>query len=292
LTDVLSASWDIECDDSQTSQRAIVDATELIFQTAAAAGVTVSIAAGDQGSSGCASREPPFEPSHLAISYPGSSPWVTSVGGTNLELHPDDTIRDVRVWNDWSLQLDQALPHQGCVTPPCRLVPVWAGAGGESLLFPRPAWQDGPGVPPGSSRLVPDVAFLADIYPGTAMRFQGAWRGGNGTSQAAPIFAALTILLNEHNARLGRPRTGFANPLLYDLAARRPEPFFDVVEGDNVIGDQEMLFDVDCCSAGPDYDLASGWGSLLLDRAVAALANRTIAAPGTRRLPGRLRHTR
>jgi kumamolisin len=135
---------------------------------------------------------------------------------------------------------------------------------------------------------VPDVAFLADVYPATLLHFQGGWLGGgNGTSQAAPIFAAMVLLLNESAASAGRPRTGFAPPLLYHLGRTAPDAFHDVVRGDNIIGDNEQRFDVDCCFAGEGYDLTSGWGSLLLDRALVAIEARTrLIAIGPRaRLP-------
>lgn len=283
LTDVVSTSWGLECEQSGMVDP-VVDTLETIFQTAAAAGVTLSMAAGDQGSSGCASRNPPFQPSDLAIGYPMSSPWVTAVGGTSLELRDDNSIHDARVWNDWALQLEQAIPQQGCASPPCRPLPVWAGSGGESASFARPSWQTGATVAESTGRLVPDVAFLADVYPGVAMYFDGKWDAGNGTSQAAPIFASLALLMNESNARAGRPRIGFASPLIYRLAARAPGAFFDVVEGDNVIGDQEMQFAVDCCTASEGYDLASGWGSLFLDETLRALASRSIGETRRRAL--------
>src|SRR5690606_1701242 len=132
----------------------------------------------------------------------------------------------------------------------------------------------------------PDVAFIADIYPGVAFHYRDHWSVGNGTSQAAPIFAGLVLVLNESNERRGRPRVGFANPLLYELAATSPNAFFDVVEGDNVVGDQHERFPVDCCFAGPGFDAASGWGSLLLDEAIAALADHPIRPRGAKRVPG------
>lgn len=274
LTDVISVSYGIDCEPTiaggGAQGAAYVAALDAILQTAGAAGVTVAAGAGDQGSSACASRTPPFQPSELALLYPGSSAWLTSVGGTNVVLEPDNEIQSIGVWNDWPLQLDQAIPHLACDAPPCRPAPIWAGGGGQSILYDRPKWQVGRGVDLSAGRQVPDLAFLADIYPGTAIYYDGQWTSGNGTSQATPIFAAITLLLNEHNASKRRPPIGFANPLLYTLA-RRPSVFVDVVVGENVVGDQEERFAVDCCFAKPGFDMASGWGSLLVDRAVAAL---------------------
>jgi subtilase family serine protease len=279
LTDVISVSWTIACEHFLPHE-SLIHVLESIFQTAAAAGVTVAIALGDQGSTACVPRSPPYDDAFLSVGYPGSSPWVTSVGATNLVLQPDNTIRDVQVWNDWPLALDRPLSDVECDTPPCRVAPVWGGGGGESVVFDRPHWQAGRGVDPVGSRQVPDLAFLGDIYPATLIHVRGDWSGeGNGTSQATPIFAAITLLLNEGAANAGRPRLGFANPLLYRLAARASRAYVDVVEGDNIVGDNEDRFDVDCCYAGPGYDKASGWGSLLLDRALDALEPAVSIAP-------------
>jgi kumamolisin len=280
LPDVISSSWFLACE-PELFRGPVFEATETIFETAAAAGVTVVFSSGDQGSSACTSRQVPYDDRARAVEYPGSSPWVTSVGGTNLVLNADNSIQDAQVWNDWPLQLDR--PLSNCATPPCRPNPVWAGTGGESILFPRPSWQKGVGVDLGGMRQVPDVSFLGDIYPATLLHYRGVWSGqGNGTSQAAPIFAALTLALNEAGAENRRPRIGFANPLLYLLAAAEPTTFFDVVEGDNVIGDNAAQFPVDCCAATPGYDKASGLGSLLLDRAVPALKRRLASLTGPR----------
>lgn len=286
LIDVLSSSWSFGCERTLGAPNGIVAVTEAILQTAAAAGVTVAAAAGDQGSSGCTSRRPPYADRALALEYPGSSPWVTSVGATHLTLAPDNQIAEIGVWNDWPLQLDRALPGVECSTPPCRPNPVWSGAGGKSIFFDRPSWQKGYGVDTVDSRQAPDIAFLGDIYPATLLHFQGVWIGeGNGTSQATPIFASITLAFNEFAARSRRPRLGFASPLLYSLAALDPTSFVDVVEGDNVIGDNEKQFSVDCCFAAPGYDLASGWGSLLLDHALATLSPALLPIVPANRLP-------
>jgi kumamolisin len=281
LPDAVSSSWGFACE-PELQPVEFVDAMEALFQTAAVAGVTIVAAAGDQGSSECTSRQPPYADRQLAVAYPGSSPWVVSLGATSLQLAPDNEIVDVRVWNDWPLQLDVALPPAACATPPCRPAPVWAGAGGRSVVFDRPPWQRGDGVDPDGPRQVPDVALLGDLYPGTAIAFQGGWITGNGTSQAAPIFAAMTLLLNESAVEGGRSRIGFAAPLLYALAAREPASLIDVVDGDNVIGDNAERFAVDCCFAGPGYDLASGLGTPLVDRIAQLLASPVTIAPSDR----------
>ena len=93
LADVISVSWG-ECETAWlTSTEGTFDtvtaALEPILMTAAAAGVTVSLAAGDTGSTGCASMSPPFAENGggLSVGYPSGSAWTTAVGGTHLVLN-------------------------------------------------------------------------------------------------------------------------------------------------------------------------------------------------------------
>lgn len=270
LTDVVSVSWGA-CEPKVLEEFAnVIPAIESIFQTAAVAGVTVVVASGDQGSSDCVSHAPPYELQGRAVDYPASSPWVTAVGGTNLLLADDNTIEKAGVWNDWPLILEGAIPSVGCDMSPCRPNPVWAGGGGVSSLFKRPPWQAF--VNPNDVRVLPDVSFLADVYPAMIKYQDGQWSGaGNGTSQVAPIFASFVLYYNDWAEAKGRPRMGFANPSIYALGNKAPSVFHDVVEGDNIIGDNDARFNVECCSAKPGYDLATGWGSPLLDAVIAAV---------------------
>ena len=47
-------------------------------------------------------------------------------------------------------------------------------------------------------RLTPDVAALADPFTGVRIRFDQQDLVGAGTSQAAPIWAGLTALMNQY----------------------------------------------------------------------------------------------
>ena len=275
VPDVISMSLGV-CEDAWISSGAdvMIEALEIVFQTAAAAGVTVIFSSGDTGSSDCASREAPtpWAPNAEAVHYPASSPWVTAVGGTNLRLNADNSIAEAQVWNDWPLVVDKALsPNSGnpCDVPPCRVAPSWAGGGGVSTHFDAPSWQQNTGH---SKRSVPDIAYMADIYPGTLLYHDDKWRGaGNGTSLAAPTFAAAVLLLNEFREKNNKPRIGFANPLLYSLGKTKPEVYHDVVQGNNKIGNNTTQFtQLTCCDAGTGWDAATGWGSLLIDRATHA----------------------
>jgi kumamolisin len=216
---------------------------DYVLAMAAGAGITVVDAAGDSGSSACFSRRP-------AVAYPASSGFATSVGGTRLTLTPGNEIASEVVWNDSSFGQPRA------------------GGGGTSRLVHRPDYQ--PGHAGGFSfRKVPDVAFHSSGFPGYAILTDQGWAQVDGTSAAAPLFGAGALLAIQAADGAGVKQPGLLNPLLYQAAdARVPGLVNDVTMGDN------DLFRVDCCSAGPGYDRASGWGSLDL----AVMSNLVVAA--------------
>lgn len=258
------------------------EALDIVAQTAALSGITILTASGDQGSSDClphnAGNFPPVSHTELAVDFPGSSPWITSVGGTNMLLDESNSIVQLEVWNnvDLVVETDSICQNWQGVNAPCRPNSDWGGGGGTSAVYPTPSWQTDLSDKP-SHRAVPDVAFLADGYPG-AVNCASQYRGpvqctgsGNGTSQAAPILAAMVLSLNQQAEAHGQPRVGFANPLLYRLADQHPAAFYDIVLGDNIVGSNDGPFDLDCCHAAKGFDQASGWGSLLVDEAAQAL---------------------
>ncbi|MCU1296389.1 MAG: peptidase, partial [Acidobacteriaceae bacterium] len=159
------------------------------FQGAAAVGVTICVAAGDDGST---------DGVHDGLShvdFPASSPNVLACGGTRLTA-TQNKITSETVWNE--------LPNEG------------ATGGGISNFFPLPSWQANAHVPasanPGKKvgRGVPDVSGDADPTTGYLTRVDGQADVIGGTSAVAPLWAGLIALVNES---LGKP-AGFINPLL------------------------------------------------------------------------------
>lgn len=270
LTDVISVSL-AACEPKWVGPSAVgTRAIETVLQTAAVVGVAVAVGSGDQGSSSCTTRTLPFKNTERAVEYPATSPWVTSVGGTHLLLDANDNIVSIGAWNDWPLTLDHALPGL-CDTPPCRPAPNWAGGGGPSVVHEAPWWQKR--VNESLVRIVPDVSFMADIYPGVIKYDTGAWQGSaSGTSQAAPIFAATVLFYNDAAEEHAKPRMGFPNPALYNMGELTPGAFHDATTGNNQIGDNDAPFGVDCCDAGVGYDMATGWGSIKVDVVLGAFS--------------------
>jgi kumamolisin len=258
---VISVSLGLcESETEQSVGKAGIAALESVLKVASAAGVSVLGASGDYGSAACPNSDsnanpPPPQP-NLAVTFPASSPWVTSVGGTNFDLTAQDQISSQVVWND------------------AGNIPGSAAGGGLSELFSRPSWQNGVVTSPW--RAEPDVAMLADVAPGYAVYCTAqadcdgrGWLSFGGTSAATPLLAGGFALVDEALRRQGRIALGLANPLLYRLG-RDPttaaQVFYDVTNGSNDVGPfvQSSQQPLGCCSAVPGYDDASGWGGLNL----------------------------
>ncbi len=195
------------------------------FEQAAAQGITICCASGDDGSA----DEPRTKVPH--VDFPASSPWVLGCGGTRLEADPQTgTISSEEVWNDLARK-------EG------------ATGGGVSRLFALPEWQAAAEVPPNADRSgrggrgVPDVASLADPEtPMWVLTPDGQPGGIGGTSAAAPLWSALIALLNQ---RTGTP-LGFCNPQLY---AHLKDSLVDIPTGNN-----------GSYKAGAGWDACTGWG--------------------------------
>ncbi|HZS25687.1 MAG TPA: hypothetical protein VFB76_00535, partial [Candidatus Angelobacter sp.] len=144
---------------------------------------------------------------------------------------------------------------------------LWSTGGGVSLLYTKPTWQVGPGVPNDGFRDIPDVSLSAaghDAY----LIIQGHTASNSGlvavrgTSASSPTFASMMALVVQKNGPQGN-----ANPVFYSMAQNQFNGtgigiFHDVTAGDNgVPGIPGFL-------AVPGYDQASGWGSPDLNQMV------------------------
>jgi kumamolisin len=233
---VISISWGGP-EASYTKQA--LNAFDESLQAAGLLGVTVCVAAGDDGSSDGV----PGKRAH--VDFPASSPHVLACGGTSLKLSGTSIVSET-VWNDG--------PQGG------------AGGGGISDYFPQPVWQTNIGVPPSVNggrigRGLPDLAGDADENTGYNVRVDGLDTVIGGTSAVAPLTAALLALLNE---KLGTP-VGYLNPLLYTKIGPSGA-FRDVTQGNN-----DMTGLVGGYKAGKGWDACSGWGSPIGTAILAAL---------------------
>ena len=179
----------------------------------------------------------PPGPDDIGLDAVSSLPAMTSVGGTTLSTDEQGQWMAEHAWVDSPLS-------QGT-------------SGGVSALFDRPPWQSALSAERDirHRRLAPDVAAVADPFTGVRIVLDQQELTGAGTSQAAPIWAALTLLMNQYLAAHGGPPLGNLNALLYRVAAGANLPGFrDVSLGGNAV-------DV----AQPGYDLVSGLGTPNVD---------------------------
>lgn len=224
--DAISISWGAPEQEWAPADRNLL---ANIVQTAATGGTTVTVAAGDNGSSDGLSDG-------LAhVDFPASAPYALACGGTRIQLTPAGDLAAQTVWND--------LANGGGAT-----------GGGISRVFPLPAYQAGARVPPSvdpghpAGRGLPDVAANADPQTGYQIRVDGTEMVVGGTSAVAPLMAALIALLNQE---AGTPQ-GFVHPAWYQTleSPPKPPPFFPIDTGSN-----------GAYKAGPGWNACCGLGS-------------------------------
>lgn len=197
------------------------------FMKAGARGISLLYASGDEGANCKAGQYVP--------EGPGSSPYVTAVGGT--------------------------APTAGYPAPGSE-AGAGLSSGGFSSYWPMPSWQaDGglvakylqtaKGLPAAkvgynaSGRAYPDIAAQAEnfcVVPG------GCFVAG--TSCASPTAAGIFALLNDLRLQANKSTLGFLNPLIYQHA----DAFHDITAGSSSGG----------CGAfgGAGWPTATGWDAV------------------------------
>jgi kumamolisin len=169
-----------------------------VAQEAGLLGITITVAAGDNGSSDG------VDDAQNHVDFPASCPHVLAAGGTRL-IAANGVISNETVWNDGS---------QGGAT-----------GGGFSTFFARPDYQAKDVNSP--NRGVPDVAGNADPDTGYNVLVDGQQMVVGGTSAVAPLWAGLIALLNQKL----QSRIGFINPALYNMD--ESSCFRDITSGNN-----------------------------------------------------------
>jgi kumamolisin len=224
---IISISWGAPEDAGWTA--AGLSGMDSALATAAAFGITVLAASGDNGS-----NDNVYD-GFAHCDFPASDPYVLACGGTTLQVNPDQTVEEV-VWDN---------PGFG-----------WATGGGVSDRFGLPSWQAGKGVPPSINdgvsvgRGVPDVAADGDPHTGYKVVVDGSWMVVGGTSAVAPLYAGLFALMNQS---FGFP-LGFITPYIYSLY--ETAAFVDVTRGTN------QIYPAPGYSAGAGWDACSGLGRI------------------------------
>ena len=205
---VISISWGAPEDGgawTPTNLQAFDDA----FREAALVGVTICVAAGDNGSTDG------VEDGRQHVDFPASNPFVIACGGTRLEAS-NGTVTEEVVWEQ-----------------------IGATGGGISVAFkPPPSYQDSANIDPPVNpdqepgRGVPDVAGDAAPDTGYQVRVDGVDTVIGGTSAVAPLWAGLVARLNQSlRPSIGHP-VGFLNAALYAAGAQH-SGFSDITQGNN-----------------------------------------------------------
>ncbi|MFJ1753666.1 protease pro-enzyme activation domain-containing protein [Kitasatospora sp. NPDC088134] len=230
---VISISWgSCEPDTTASSMTAVNNS----FKQAAAQGISIFSASGDDGSRDCTRST--SGSTVKAVDFPASSPYNTGVGGTNLKVS-GTTYSSESAWS--------------------------TAGGGVSTQFAKPTWQTGTGVS-GTMRTVPDVSSNADPNSGFAIYTQGTssagWQVYGGTSAAAPLWSGFAALYNQKALAAAKPVLGEANPKIYAVtnSASYGSAFHDVTSGAN----QDF-------STKAGYDQVTGWGTPIADGLATAL---------------------
>jgi kumamolisin len=202
---VISISWGAP-EDAGAWTPTNLQAFDETFREAATVGVTICVAAGDNGSTD------KIDDGRQHVDFPASNPFVIACGGTRLEAS-NGTVTEEVVWEN-----------------------IGATGGGISTVFaPPPSYQDSasidppanPGQAPG--RGVPDVAGNAAPDTGYQVRVDGEDTVIGGTSAVAPLWAGLVARLNQSlRPSIDHP-VGFLNAALY--AAH--DGFSDITQGTN-----------------------------------------------------------
>jgi hypothetical protein len=263
LAPVISVSYGLCELDGYTSFRTLA-------QQANAQGITWMNAAGDSGAAGCDLAGQPVAAQGMAAMFPADIPEVTAVGGTEFD---ESSAAAGPYWSSQnSATLESALsyiPEMAWNDTPLGSG-LAAGGGAPSLVYAKPWWQAGPGVPGDQARDVPDVSLAASgQHDGYVMYVRGELMAVGGTSAASPSFAGIVSILNQYLAAKGtisKPGLGNINPDLYNLAQNTTGLFHDIVTGNNIVPcAAESRGCVDGFlgyTAGPGYDLATGLGSV------------------------------
>ena len=280
---------------------------DAVFQKGLAKKDNFFAAAGDNGPTGVGKQHnDTVNYNYPTVGWPASSPYVTAVGGTQLQAG----------WT-WNPSSNDAFNSDGSFNPAYwqwtdngDTQPVWneswgpiATGDGASAIYARPSWQTA-GLQYGNHRIVPDVAWNAAVNGGVQVYITafpqyncgnstGCWTVYGGTSAASPQTAATVALANAARSANDKPPIGFLDPILYrqglgasaynDVTPMHygtaPPTFAgsDVGVGtvDKSVGDlvDNQLWEnpVAGYSTTSGYDATTGWGTPRVNDFVASL---------------------
>jgi len=200
---------------------------------------------------------------YLKPDYPACSPYVTSVGATEVQQPTLLTTQpaacaqaSVQCIKDAGTTGEQAVSYD---------FSQFASGGGFSTISPTPAYQaaDVKGYLASKSIVFPPATYfnatnrgfpdIAAVGHDCLIYDAGSWMPVGGTSCAAPIVAAIMSIVNQAAIKKSGKPLGFLNPFLYQMHAACPQCFHDVTVGDN------LCTEGGCSSACEGFYATTGW---------------------------------
>jgi subtilase family serine protease len=235
---VVSDSWGDTLGDLFTDA-ATKTAFDDTFMLADATGVSVLFSSGDSGDN--------FADFGLAVpDYPPTSPFVTAVGGTSLEVNGRNARAAEYGWSTGkeTLCASSTTSCGSATTPSGSLFFQAGGGGGTSYYYSQPYYQAGV-VPsalalrneaifgPTPLRVEPDISMDADAQTGMLIGLTQSFPDGTyyaqfkegGTSLASPLLAGVVADTDQ----AAGVSLGFLNPTLYKAYSESPSAFNDIV---------------------------------------------------------------
>ncbi|KAG7275441.1 hypothetical protein CRUP_033174 [Coryphaenoides rupestris] len=231
-------------DDEDSLSTAYMTRINTEFMKAGVRGISLLFASGDSGA-GC--RHVPKEENSFRPSFPASSPYVTTVGGTSFK-NPFKMTYEVTDY-------------------------ISGGGFSNASAVDNYIQAVAAGLPPltyfnTSGRAYPDLAALSDNYWVVSNRMPIPWVSG--TSASTPVVGGMLALINDQRLLKGLPPLGFLNPRLYKL---KGQALFDVTEGCHLGCLDEKVQGKGFCAA-PSWDPVTGWGTPNYPALLAALLDK------------------
>ena len=273
---------------NETSQQ-YVARVNVEFMKIVARGTTILVASGDAGSPGRTNEfcDSTFSNStgwdNINAIFPGSSPWVLSVGATFV-VAGNKTFKYTTPICTNVTGITCAMGTEEQMTTYSQT--QWTSGSGSTRWTTTPEWQCNVVQQYLSKKIqFPDQKYYnknGRFYPDVSafghncvIYSWDGWTTEDGTSCASPIFAGIVTQLNSFQQARGRGLLGFANPLFYKMYSDDQSTFHDITVGNSTCTESM------CCGsqfgflATTGWDTVSGLGTANVGRMKAYLASRS-----------------
>lgn len=247
IPNVISMSWgwaeDEQCTITRCSNetsKQYIDRVNIEYMKLGLRGMSILVSSGDAGAPGRTNEFCFYDDNRTVnAAFPGSSPYITSVGATYLK----ESSKIIK----WKSKLCK---DYDCATGNIEKVTTydktsWTSGGGFSKLSNRTTdakWQDrlvsdylksNISLPINfnkNGRAFPDISVIGHYCP---VINSGELIAVDGTSCSSPVLASIIAILNSYQLSKAKNLLGFLNPILYKMAEDNPKIFNDISDGFN-----------------------------------------------------------